>query len=160
MFALTPFGRRLGVNYDPFREFEEMKKSFFGTTSLSEFKTDIRQEGDNYVLEADLPGFRKEDIKIDIEGDYMTIHAGLLHHHVPMAMKRTLGIVSRGGSLLARWMKQHNAENEQREQRNGHGKHKRRAPVDGKGHDHGADDDKGRAQNQTKGQVDARLYLV
>ncbi len=75
MFALTPFGRRLGVNYDPFREFEEMKKSFFGTTSLSEFKTDIRQEGDNYVLEADLPGFRKEDIKIDIEGDYMTIHA-------------------------------------------------------------------------------------
>ena len=43
--------------------------------------------------------------------DYMTIHAGLLQHHVPMAMKRTLGIVSRGGSLLARWMKQHNAEN-------------------------------------------------
>ncbi len=75
MFALTPFGRPLGVNYDPFREFEEMKKSFFGTMSLSEFKTDIRQEGDNYVLEADLPGFRKEDIKIDIEGDYMTIHA-------------------------------------------------------------------------------------
>ncbi len=75
MFALTPFGRRLGVQYDPFREFEEMKKSFFGTTSLSEFKTDIRKEGDNYILEADLPGFRKEDIKIDVNGDYMTIHA-------------------------------------------------------------------------------------
>lgn len=43
--------------------------------------------------------------------DYMTIHAGLLRHHVPMALKRTLGIVSRGGSLLARWMKLHNAEN-------------------------------------------------
>lgn len=75
MFALTPFGRRLGVNYDPFREFDEMRKSFFGATSLAEFKTDIRQEGDNYILEADLPGFRKEDIKIDVEGDYMTIHA-------------------------------------------------------------------------------------
>ncbi len=75
MFALTPFGRRLGVSYDPFREFEEMRKSFFGSSMLSEFKTDIRQEGDNYILEADLPGFRKEDIKIDVEGDYMTIHA-------------------------------------------------------------------------------------
>lgn len=43
--------------------------------------------------------------------DYMTIHAGLLHAHVPMAMKRLLKIVSRGGALLAKWMEDHNQEN-------------------------------------------------
>lgn len=43
--------------------------------------------------------------------DYMTIHAGLLAEHVPLALKRKLGIVSRGGSLIARYMKQNNVEN-------------------------------------------------
>ena len=43
--------------------------------------------------------------------DYMTIHAGLLHDQVELAKKRLLRIVSRGGSILARWMKQFDAEN-------------------------------------------------
>ena len=43
--------------------------------------------------------------------DYMTIHAGLLHKYVPMALKRKLGIVSRGGALLAAWMLENNKEN-------------------------------------------------
>lgn len=43
--------------------------------------------------------------------DYMTVHAGLLKEHVPLAKKRLLGIVSRGGSITAKWMKQHNLEN-------------------------------------------------
>lgn len=43
--------------------------------------------------------------------DYMTIHAGLLHTHVPLALDRKLGIVSRGGALLAAWMTARNAEN-------------------------------------------------
>lgn len=43
--------------------------------------------------------------------DYMTIHAGLLADHVPMALKRKLGIVSRGGALLAAWMKENQKEN-------------------------------------------------
>ena len=43
--------------------------------------------------------------------DYMTIHAGLLRRHVPLAMKRTLKIVSRGGSIIAKWMNHHKKEN-------------------------------------------------
>ena len=43
--------------------------------------------------------------------DYMTIHAGLLHKYVPLALKRKLGIVSRGGALLAAWMNENNREN-------------------------------------------------
>ncbi len=43
--------------------------------------------------------------------DYMTIHAGLLQKYVPAALKRKLGIVSRGGALIAAWMKLHQQEN-------------------------------------------------
>ncbi len=77
MFALTPFGRRFSVDsFNPFKEFENFERNFFGNDTIAEFKTDIREEDNAYILEADLPGFRKEDIKIDIEGDYMTITAG------------------------------------------------------------------------------------
>ncbi len=43
--------------------------------------------------------------------DFMTLHAGLLHRHVDVAMKRIMGIVSRGGAIMAEWMKRNNAEN-------------------------------------------------
>lgn len=43
--------------------------------------------------------------------DYFTIHAGLLKAHLPLIKGRTTGIVSRGGSIIANWMTQHNREN-------------------------------------------------
>ena len=43
--------------------------------------------------------------------DYMTIHAGLLREHLPLIDSRLAGIVSRGGSLTAKWMVAHNEEN-------------------------------------------------
>ncbi|MEM9372981.1 MAG: phosphomethylpyrimidine synthase ThiC [Planctomycetota bacterium] len=43
--------------------------------------------------------------------DYMTIHAGVRKAHIPLVKDRLIGIVSRGGSLLAKWMLVHNAEN-------------------------------------------------
>ena len=43
--------------------------------------------------------------------DFMTLHAGLLHEHVELALKRVLGIVSRGGAVLAEWMVVHRKEN-------------------------------------------------
>jgi phosphomethylpyrimidine synthase len=43
--------------------------------------------------------------------DYFTIHAGLLRRHLPLVKGRTTGIVSRGGSVIANWMMQHDEEN-------------------------------------------------
>ena len=43
--------------------------------------------------------------------DYFTIHAGVLREHLPYVRKRLIGIVSRGGSLLAKWMLHHNKQN-------------------------------------------------
>ncbi|MEG2480048.1 MAG: phosphomethylpyrimidine synthase ThiC, partial [Mucinivorans sp.] len=42
--------------------------------------------------------------------DYFTIHAGLLHELVPYALGRVTGIVSRGGSIMAKWMQYHNQQ--------------------------------------------------
>ncbi|WP_428939513.1 phosphomethylpyrimidine synthase ThiC [Fontivita pretiosa] len=43
--------------------------------------------------------------------DYFTIHAGVLREHLPYVRNRLIGIVSRGGSLLAKWMLYHNRQN-------------------------------------------------
>ncbi len=43
--------------------------------------------------------------------DYFTIHAGVLLRYIPMTAKRMTGIVSRGGSILAKWCLTHHKEN-------------------------------------------------
>jgi phosphomethylpyrimidine synthase len=43
--------------------------------------------------------------------DYFTIHAGVLREHLPFVKRRLIGIVSRGGSLIAKWMLHHGEQN-------------------------------------------------
>jgi phosphomethylpyrimidine synthase len=43
--------------------------------------------------------------------DYMTIHAGILLEHLHLTTRRVTGIVSRGGSLIAKWMMHHRLQN-------------------------------------------------
>ena len=80
MFELRPFehrGNRAMRPYDPFREMEEMENRFFGGTAgdLAGIRTDIQDKGDHYLMEADLPGFKKDDIHIDMNDGMMTITA-------------------------------------------------------------------------------------
>ncbi|MBD5161558.1 MAG: Hsp20/alpha crystallin family protein [Oscillibacter sp.] len=76
MFEMMPFTRSRGVDlYRPFRDLEELERSLFSGGGVTAFKTDIRDAGDAYVLEADLPGMKKEDIHIDIDGDRLAISA-------------------------------------------------------------------------------------
>jgi phosphomethylpyrimidine synthase len=43
--------------------------------------------------------------------DYMTVHCGVMMEHLPLTMGRVTGIVSRGGSLIAKWMMAHRQQN-------------------------------------------------
>lgn len=43
--------------------------------------------------------------------DFMTLHAGFLRAHIPMALARRFGIASRGGAILAKWMTESGSEN-------------------------------------------------
>ena len=80
MFELIPFDRRGSrvSAYDPFRMLDDMERSVFSGNShpaMSSFRTDVTDTGDAFVLDAELPGFKKEDIKIDVENDCLTITA-------------------------------------------------------------------------------------
>ena len=72
MFGMIPFVRHDDNVFDLFDNFE---RSFFGDNSASTFRTDIRDEGDKFVLEAELPGFKKEDIKLDLKDGILTVSA-------------------------------------------------------------------------------------
>lgn len=84
MFELRPYRRNNTIaSFNPFKEMEEFEKKFFGDSfnsffngnDIAEFKTDIRDKGDHFLLEADLPGFDKKDIQLDISGDTLSINA-------------------------------------------------------------------------------------
>lgn len=58
--------------------FDDFMDSFWGNnelTSLAGFNTDVIDQGDHYELQAELPGFDKEDIHIDLKNDMLTISA-------------------------------------------------------------------------------------
>ena len=79
MFELIPIDRhmRRAAGYDPFRDFEEMERNFFGgaSSALAGFRTDVSDTGEAYKLECELPGFKKEDIQINNENDCLTLSA-------------------------------------------------------------------------------------
>ena len=72
MYGLTPFG---GTGFGLWDAFNDFDNNFFGSMPVSSCKTDIRDDGDKYVLESELPGFEKEDIKLDLSGTQLTIAA-------------------------------------------------------------------------------------
>lgn len=81
MFELRPFNRKSNVPYfNPFHEMENFERSFFENPfgflgNISEFKTDITDNGNEYILVSDLPGFKKEDIHLELSGNILTVSA-------------------------------------------------------------------------------------
>ena len=83
MFEMSRRNNHQMHTYNPFQEMEQLERDFFrdpfegffNTTDLAEFKTDVLDEGDHYELEADLPGFQKEDIRLELQGDNLVISA-------------------------------------------------------------------------------------
>lgn len=75
MFDLIPFERRTNSLFNVFDRM--MGDSFFGDwdRDTAPCRTDILDQGDKYVLKADLPGFQKQDINISIEGDRLNLTA-------------------------------------------------------------------------------------
>ncbi|MDD3164757.1 MAG: Hsp20/alpha crystallin family protein [Oscillospiraceae bacterium] len=72
MYYLNPYrGTNLLQNFDHL--FDNMEQRFSGSTGS--FHTDISGNGKEYLLEADLPGVKKEDLQIDLNDGYLTIRA-------------------------------------------------------------------------------------
>ncbi len=78
MFELIPFDRhiRSAASFDPFRMLDEMDRRLMNAVpAATAFRTDVLDTGDAFKLECELPGFKKEDIKLDVESDCLTISA-------------------------------------------------------------------------------------
>lgn len=74
MYNIMPFER---VGKNTFDFFDEMEKKFFGDVKpgFVKCRTDIIENDNAFILQAELPGFSKEDIQINIEGEYLTLSA-------------------------------------------------------------------------------------
>ncbi len=74
MFGMIPFDRSDNNLFDTFDNFT---RDFFrkSNAELPAFRTDIRDTGDSFLLEAELPGFNKEDISLDLKDGILTITA-------------------------------------------------------------------------------------
>lgn len=75
MFDLIPFEHRSGSLFDNFDKM--VGSSFFGGSDkyFTPCRTDIIDDGDRYVLKADMPGFDKSEISIDADGNRLSIAA-------------------------------------------------------------------------------------
>ena len=65
--------------FDDFFEFpfydDKAEKKLYGHHAANLMKTDIQEHEDGYTLEMDLPGFKKDEIKVELNNGYMTISA-------------------------------------------------------------------------------------
>ncbi|OCL26556.1 hypothetical protein U472_11235 [Orenia metallireducens] len=77
MFDLMPFDKRQDKNNGLMERYFNFPHSSFFNDFMDmkgvNFKTDIKEKEDSYILEAELPGLEKENIIIETEKDYLTI---------------------------------------------------------------------------------------
>ena len=57
------------------RDFRNIEKKLYGKNAAHVMKTDVTEHDDHYEIAIDLPGFKKEDVTIDLENGYLTVGA-------------------------------------------------------------------------------------
>ena len=62
------------------REMNSLNRKLYGKHAGKEMLTDVREHEDHYEVEIDLPGFKKEDISVELENGYLTITANKGHN--------------------------------------------------------------------------------
>ena len=78
MLAPSIFGENFLDDFFGFpemRDFDDMEKKLYGRKASRVMKTDVREKDDSYEVIVDLPGFKKEDIEVELENGYLTINA-------------------------------------------------------------------------------------
>ena len=75
MYTLVPFRRTL--NAIPSLWNDHFMSEFFADGNAPQMRVDVREKDDAYLLEADLPGLSKDQIKLDVDDGVMTISADM-----------------------------------------------------------------------------------
>lgn len=65
--------------YDPWfngeKQLQDMEKKLYGHHAKNVMRTDIKETDAGYEMEIDLPGFKKEEVKVELEDGYLTVSA-------------------------------------------------------------------------------------
>ena len=71
------FNNSVFDNFDNWMDFSfpSFNQRLYGASSSQLMKTDVKETDKDYEVSIDLPGFKKEDIHVDVDGDTMTIRA-------------------------------------------------------------------------------------
>ena len=80
MLMPSVFGKDLFDDFFDFpfyddRDMEKMQKKLYGHRSKNLMKTDVRETEGSYELDVDLPGFKKEEVNVELNNGYLTIEA-------------------------------------------------------------------------------------
>ena len=63
-------------DFDDFdKEFNRMMRPLYGKHAQNMMKTDVRETDNSYELDIDLPGFKKDEIKVELDNGYLSISA-------------------------------------------------------------------------------------
>ena len=62
-------------DFPSFPEFRNIDHKLYGRHAAHEMKTDVREHEDHYEVDVDLPGFKKDEIRLELENGTLTVHA-------------------------------------------------------------------------------------
>jgi len=68
-------------DYDFSKQMNNLERKVYGKHANREMLTDVKESDDHYELEIDLPGFKKEDINVELNDGYLTISAQKAHEN-------------------------------------------------------------------------------
>ena len=77
MLMPSIFGENLFDEFDNWMDasFHDVDKALYGKHAKNMMKTDIREHDEGYEVDIDLPGFKKDEISIELENGYLTVSA-------------------------------------------------------------------------------------
>ena len=78
MLLPSIFGENLFDDFDNFnfdKALNRMNRELYGKHSRNMMKTDVRETDNSYELDIDLPGFKKDEIKVELDNGYLSISA-------------------------------------------------------------------------------------
>ena len=78
MLLPSIFGENLFDNWfdlPDFRDLDRVEKKLYGKNAARLMKTDVHEQEDQYEVDMDLPGFKKEEISLELNNGYLTVSA-------------------------------------------------------------------------------------
>ena len=75
IFSENLFDDFMNFDFPSFRSFDDVDKKLYGKHAAHVMKTDVREHDEGFEVDIDLPGFKKDEIQLDLEQGYLTVSA-------------------------------------------------------------------------------------